>query len=445
MIRSRTEIMRKRKQQRRRRLAAANLCLLGAIAAVLLWNGLSIGNESERSAEPPIMERIDDAPSDPAEVDSIEPAESEDVAKPEDTPKPQDTADPQDEAETAVGKETGEGTEDESGDLTDGRQNEGSSVRLAFVGDVLLGSYVETLMKRNGFEYPYMQVKQLLQDADVTAANLETAVTGERKKAGLKQYEFRSPPEALPAFVDAGFDVVSLANNHTLDFGPEGLRDTIRHLNDNSIRHVGAGENADEAFAPEYVEKNGLTIAYLGLSRVVPNVDWKAGKNKLGVAETYDYRRAVEEIGKAKEQADVVVVMAHWGNERELKADPLEQTDLGRRYIDAGADLVIGSHPHVLQGIESYKDKWIVYSLGNFIFTTSKDPLTYDSGILYADCDHTGACGLQLVPVKADSPQPAPMEVEEASEVIERVSSYSVNAVLNEDGHVSQNGNPKGT
>ncbi len=421
-------------------MAAANLCLLAAIAAVLLWNGWSTGQGGDRSAEPPAVERTDDVPGDSAGVGPGDAEESENTAGPDDADEPAD------------GSKAGAGDGQSSGDVSDGDdsldggalEDRASSVRLAFVGDVLLGSYVETLMKRNGFEYPYLQVKQLLQDADVTAANLETAVTGDREKAGLKQYEFRSPPEALPAFADAGFDIVTLANNHTLDFGPEGLRDTFRHLKDNNIQYVGAGENAEEAFAPVYIEKNGLTIAYLGLSRVVPNVDWKAGKNKLGVAETYDYRRALEEIRKAKEQADLVVVLAHWGNERELNADPLKQTDLGHRYIDAGADLVIGSHPHVLQGIESYKDKWIVYSLGNFVFTTSKDPLTYDSGIVYADCDRAGACSLQLVPVKADSPQPVPMEADDASKVIERVSSLSVNAVLNEDGRVRRSSSGEG-
>jgi poly-gamma-glutamate capsule biosynthesis protein CapA/YwtB (metallophosphatase superfamily) len=418
MNRSRTETMRMRRRKRRTRLLVANLILLAAIAGVWAWSAAQsehIPPSNNTAQPPPSGQEIGTDAQEPV-ADAQEPTDS------------------QPEADEATTETNGASQEPDAAEEVPGVEQ--GKIRMAFVGDVLLGEYVGTLMKRHGYDYPYAHVRSLLQDADVTAANLETSVTGEREKPGIKQYEFRSPPEALPAFADAGFDLVNLANNHSLDFGEEGLRDTIRYLRDNTIEFVGAGEDAYEAYAPVFVEKNGLKIAFLGLSRVIPFGEWKAGKNKMGLAETYDYTRPVEEIKKAKESADLVVVMVHWGEERKLQADPLKQTELGRRFIDAGADLIIGSHPHVLQGIEGYKGKWIVYSLGNFIFTKSKDPLTYESGILYAECGKTGECSIQLVPMKADTPQPVPMEADQASAVLRRVSTLSPNAKLNEEGYV---------
>ncbi|WP_199622224.1 CapA family protein [Paenibacillus alkalitolerans] len=415
MNRSRLETMRDRRGKRRRRLLAINLCLLAAVGAVLVWNAAMSGIAGERGAGTPPENRQ-------AENDGTNAATG-----------------PDDDGQGGETKEKQETGESEEGAADSGKATgQDGQVRLAFVGDVLLGEYVGKLMSRHGYDYPYQHVRALLQDADVTAANLETAVTAAQEKPGLKTYEFSSAPESLPAFADAGFDLVSLANNHSMDFGPQGLRDTMSNLTANELKYVGAGENVDEANAPVFIEKNGLTVAYLGFSRVIPTEKWKARKDRIGLAETYDYTRPVDEIKKARERADVVVVMVHWGEERKLEAHPKKQTELGRRFVDAGADLVIGSHPHVLQGIEHYKNKWIVYSLGNFIFTKSTDTLTYDSGILYADCGKSGDCGLRLLPVRADTPQPVPMEADKAVKVFDRVSSLSVGASLNEEGYVTK-------
>ena len=306
---------------------------------------------------------------------------------------------------------------------------------LSFTGDILLAASVEKLMLKNGYEYPYAKVRNFLQLSDVTAANLETPVTLRGTPAPDKQYVYKSSPDALPALVDSGIDVVNLANNHTLDQGEEGLLDTIDYLNKAKMPNMGAGKDDTEAFKPVIKEANGIRIAYLGLTRVVPVGSWKAGKNHPGLAESYDPTRAVAAIKKAKEEADVVVVMVHWGTELADKPNA-DQTRLGHAYIDAGADLVVGSHPHVLQGFEAYKGKWIAYSLGNFIFSGMPDKRTADTGILDAACDAGGTCSLLLHPMRAVQSQPAPLEGAEAATLLKRISGISIHASIDSNGRV---------
>jgi poly-gamma-glutamate capsule biosynthesis protein CapA/YwtB (metallophosphatase superfamily) len=299
---------------------------------------------------------------------------------------------------------------------------------------VIFSSSVEAQMKKNGYDYPYTFVKDYLQKADYTIANLETPITvrGEIQK---KDYVYRGSPLALPPFKDAGVDLVNLANNHVLDYGKEGLLDTFDELNKADIKYIGAGKDAAEAYSPVIVEKQGIKIAFLGFSRVVPEASWKAGINHPGVAETYNYTVPVEAIQKARQQADLVVVIGHWGVERTDNPDKY-QTELAHRYIDAGADLIVASHPHVLQGFENYKGKWIAYSLGNFIFTVNEVQKTLETVILQATCSKEKRCDLDLVPIQNKVAQPEVMVKEKAVKLFERLSQISFQAKVNEAGRV---------
>lgn len=309
-------------------------------------------------------------------------------------------------------------------------------VRLTFVGDVLLGSTVDTnLLQKHGYDYPYWHIRDLLREADILAANLETPIT-ERGEPEDKQYVYRSRPQALPAFRDAGFDIVGLANNHILDYGLVGLEDTLHHLQQNGILHVGAGMDIDEAFRAEMIEIKGMRIAYLAFSQVVPHVDWKATPYQGGVADTYALERPLAEIASAKEKADIVVVLVHWGQEREHEPNE-RQIETAKSYIDAGADLVVGSHPHVLQSVQSYNGKWIAYSLGNFIFTTNDYAPTWESAVMNAYCDKSGDCELELVPVSVKWAQPVPMDREQSREVFDRLEQWSPGVKIDRDGKVS--------
>ena len=321
----------------------------------------------------------------------------------------------------------------------DGTNGSEPRVEMAFVGDVMFAGNVETELKRRGFDYPYVNVKPILEKADITVANLETPVTtrGEKRE---KQYAYRSSPEALSAFKEAGFDLVNLANNHILDYGVQGLIDTLEHLDNAGIRRVGAGRNVAEAFRPAVIKINGIKTAFVGLSKVVPNEEWKAGmtkdgKERPGVADTYALKKPLETIRQAKSEADLVVVIVHWGLERQDKPEPY-QTEFARAYIDAGADLVVGGHPHVLQGFESYQGKWIAYSLGNFIFTMNPNPATWESIILQASCSKSGDCRLKAIPVRTKLADPTPMDEASGAQLFRRLTDISFGAVVDEDGAI---------
>jgi poly-gamma-glutamate synthesis protein (capsule biosynthesis protein) len=309
-----------------------------------------------------------------------------------------------------------------------------SRIQMAFTGDIMLGSNVDGLLQRNGYDYPYRELSDYLKRPDLTIANLETPITT-RGTAQFKEYVYRSSPLVLPAFREAGFDLVNLANNHSMDYGVEGLLDTFTHLTKEGIPYVGAGNNAAEAFRPVILEKKGIRIAFLGFSRVIPEQSWKAGANSPGLADTYNHTVPVEAIRKASAEADLVVVIAHWGVERNDLPEAY-QRDLAKRYIDAGADLIVGSHPHVLQGFENYKGKWIAYSLGNFIFTTNAVVKTWDSMVLEASCSIDGDCALNAVPVLTKAAQPKLMLPDAAAQLFKRLSTASFGAKLQDDGQI---------
>lgn len=310
-------------------------------------------------------------------------------------------------------------------------------INLTFLGDVMVSGNVEKTLLEKGFDYPYSYVRQMLHADDYTIANLETPVTSRGTPHADKAFVYKSPPEALPAMKEAGIDAVNLANNHSMDQGVEGLLDTFSVLEANQIQYVGAGRDMDQAYAPVYVEKNGIRLAVLGFSRVIPEVSWYAGKNKPGVAATYDPARAVQAIREADANADVVVVIAHWGEER--KDFPVEhQKTLAKAYLEAGADLIVGGHPHVVQGLENIDGKWVVYSLGNFVFTRSTEPKTWESMVVTASCTKAGDCDLRVLPFYTELARPVPMQEAEGAALLKRIESISVNATILPDGTVQK-------
>lgn len=246
------------------------------------------------------------------------------------------------------------------------------TIRMVFSGDILLSDHVLKAYEEAGgiegiLDPGFLSV---IRESDIFMANQEFPFSSRGTAAPDKQFTFRLPPERVSVFQELGIDLVTLANNHALDFGTDALVDTCDVLDQAGIYHVGAGRNLDEACEPVIITENGRSIGFLGASRVIPVGSWNASSSSPGMLTTYDPALLLEQIGRLRETCDYVVVYVHWGIEK--KDHPEEyQRALGKQYIDAGADLVIGSHPHVLQGIEYYKGKPIVYSLGNFIFGSS--------------------------------------------------------------------------
>lgn len=236
---------------------------------------------------------------------------------------------------------------------------------LTAVGDIMLAGSGTTTFARRGYDYPFSVTGGELRRSDITVGNLEAPLTGRGTEFTGKKYRFKVSPKAAAALRTAGFSVVTLANNHIMDFGETGLRETMKNLASEKILHAGAGENLSAARRPALIERKGKKIAFLAYSLTQP-LEYFAGENRAGTAPGYA-RFFREDIRQAKSAADYVVVSFHWG--AELAVFPKSyQVDAARRAIDAGADLIIGHHPHVLQGVERYRGGLILYSLGNYAF-----------------------------------------------------------------------------
>ncbi|WP_027088112.1 CapA family protein [Cohnella panacarvi] len=424
MTYSRTRTNDKRRQRRgrrTRRLLAMNLAMLVCIvgAAAFIWLGQKDDGASGSQAKTDPI--VSGSPSAEAGERPTEEASAPDKAEPSDATEDEDDV-------VNDGVPPGGG---EEGQADPGRD----TVTIALVGDILPAARVLDYMNQYGFDYPFRETSRLLTAADITAGNLESSITKRGTPEQNKEYVYRGPQEALVPIKEAGFDFLSLANNHTMDYGWEGLSDTMDALDEAGIRHAGSGNDDIEAFTPAYVEAGGKNVAFVGLTQVVPKVEWKADRKHPGLAEAYSFERAVAAVKEARGNADVVVVMVHWGKERE-DMPVKQQQSLARALIDAGADLVVGSHPHVLQGFESYKGKWIAYSLGNFVFPGMSPPTTAETGILTATCKTGGECSLHFAPMIAKLAQPKPMDAETGKALLARLSSISFAAAIEEDGTI---------
>lgn len=245
-------------------------------------------------------------------------------------------------------------------------------IRLLFSGDVLLSNHVLNAYRNAGGMDGVLDAgyQNLIEETDFFFVNEEFPFSNRGQQAPDKQYTFRLPPEQVSMLTEMGVDAVSLANNHALDFGTDALLDTCETLDTAGILHTGAGANLDEAKRAVEVQIQDKRIAVIGATRVIPVAEWAAYGNTPGMLATYDPTILLKEIETLSEKNDYVIVFVHWGIERAEHPESYQRA-LGKQFLDAGADLVIGAHPHVLQGVEYYKEKPIVYSLGNFVFGSS--------------------------------------------------------------------------
>jgi poly-gamma-glutamate capsule biosynthesis protein CapA/YwtB (metallophosphatase superfamily) len=308
-----------------------------------------------------------------------------------------------------------------------------AEVTLDAVGDIMLGRSIARLMADRGAAYPFEAVRPALADADVRFGNLEMALT-DRGTPARKDYVFRAPPAATDGLSYAGFNVVSLANNHSLDYGPEGLADTITALDRAGIAHAGAGSDTEQAHAPALLTVKGVRIAVLAYVNV-PNdsrsgfvaQSMEAGPGRPGVAwGTVD---AVQrDVAAAKQQADVVIVSLHSGYEYTDTPNPTQRA-LAHAAVDAGAALVLGGHPHVLQGVEFYHGVPIIYSLGNFVFDLDHDDYSHPglpstlTVIFRVTLTKDGVQGVRFIPAVIDprDGRPAPASGADARRVLDRL------------------------
>ena len=241
-------------------------------------------------------------------------------------------------------------------------------MRVVSGGDVMSDRGVKAYAQQYGADAVFSGVAPQLQAGDAAWVNLEGPISTIGTPTAGKDYTFEGPPAMADALATAGIDVVTVANNHAVDYGPSALLDTIKNLKAAGIKVAGGGRDFTAAHTPALLKtKAGATIAFLGYDDVIwPG--YAATATQAGIAEAVtDMEQVKSDIREAKKKADFVVVAFHWGFEYEHY--PIaQQTSEGHAAIDAGADLIIGHHPHVLQGFEAYHGRLIAYSLGDFVF-----------------------------------------------------------------------------
>ena len=280
------------------------------------------------------------------------------------------------------------------------------TVRLVFVGDIMLDDGPGRLIARGGD--PLAPFARELADADYTIGNLECPIASVGKAMESKIFAFRADPRVVDR-LKGRFDALAVANNHSGDYGKAAFLETLAQLDRAGIPYFGGGRDLSAAHAPLWIEKNGLRIALLAYNEYKPRA-FEAGPDWPGIAWSED-SQVMSDIRAARAAgADLVIPFMHWGWERE-PAPTERQRQLARRMIDAGADLVVGGHPHVTQGAEYYRGKLVVYSLGNFVFDGFDAPAEKRGWLLRLTVDRSGLLSWETVVAQMDAdgtPQPQP-------------------------------------
>ena len=304
-------------------------------------------------------------------------------------------------------------------------------VHLASVGDIMLDRGLGIVIQGGNLAYPFAKVAPLLQNADITVGNMESAM-GTLGEPADKSYPFRAPPVAAEALALGGFDVVSLANNHGMDYGPDALLQAIDLLHAQGVTPIGAGANFDAAHTPYITQINGLSLAILSYVNVpiearsaFDTAVWTATETTPGLA-WGDPVVIAADVTAVRDQVDLVIVVLHSGYEYvEEPSEP--QVAAAQAAIDAGAELVIGHHAHILQGIDFYNDGVIVYGLGNFAFEIDGAP---ETAVLNVWLDTNGVRSLELIPaIIQEGGAPRLAESWEAAPILRQV--YFLTRILN--------------
>jgi poly-gamma-glutamate capsule biosynthesis protein CapA/YwtB (metallophosphatase superfamily) len=253
-------------------------------------------------------------------------------------------------------------------------------ITIAFAGDTHF--YAQLTSRLASPRTALGPIIPTLKGADFTVANLETAITTRGTKAP-KEFNFRAPASAFTALKAAGIDVVSMANNHGVDFGRVGLADSLAAIKRTGYPVVGIGKNAADAYRPYYATVKDTKLAVIGATQVLDDnliADWTATNTHAGLASAKNAPRLIQEVRKARKQADAVIVFLHWG--QEMRDCPLpRQKHLANQLVQAGADVIVGSHAHVPLGGGFFHGRYIDYGLGNFFFYAASGR-TADSGVL---------------------------------------------------------------
>ncbi len=296
-------------------------------------------------------------------------------------------------------------------------------VTLVAVGDIMLGRDVakSSSASPEGNDYPFALVKELGKGADIMFGNLESPLVAPENLSNRQSegYLFPAQPALASNLRNNGFNVLTVANNHALDYGLPGLNDTLHSLDSAGITYIGAGANP---YAPRYIEKNGLKLAFIAATRVEP-AGLQAGEPSP--IALFDQAKILAAIREARPQADVVILALHWGEEYQAVATA-SQHDFAKLAAEAGADLILGAHPHVLGEFEVIGRTVVAYSLGNFIFDSRYPPESRDSVALYLKLDKRGVASALAVPLKIENDRPRPLKPEEREAALAKLAQLAI-------------------
>ena len=310
---------------------------------------------------------------------------------------------------------------------------------LSFVGDISLADnwYIMPKYDERGKKvYGILSedVVKTMNDSDLMVANSEFTVSDRGSPLKGKQFTFRAKKERLSIYSEMGIDLVTLANNHVYDYGMDAFLDMLDAFDEYKIPHIGAGHNLDEAKEEYYFIVNGYKIAFLNGTRAEKYIMTKdATVDSPGVFRCYDTTNMVNQIKSIRDNSDYVIVIMHFGKEGSHNLEK-EQVESAKQYVDAGADVIIGHHAHVLQGIEFYKDKPIIYNLGDFIFNSQKEYTAIFQIILNND----GTMNYKMLPALQNNMFTDFIKDDEKKNLIKDLNSWSVNALIDEDGNITK-------
>ena len=312
-------------------------------------------------------------------------------------------------------------------------------ITLSFVGDVSLADnwyIMPEYDKRNKKVYGILSedVVKIMTNSDLMIANSEFTVSDRGEKMKGKYYTFKASPKRLSIYEEIGVDLVTLANNHVYDFGKDAFYDMLDAFKEYDIPYVGAGKNIEEAKRPYYFIIDGYKIAFVNATRAEKIIlTPEATETEGGVLRCYDPTMFSNVIKEAKENSDYVVALVHYGKEDSHSLEKV-QVDTSKLYIDSGADIIIGTHAHVLQGIEFYKDKPIIYNLGDFIFNNE----TKDTGIFQIKMKFNKELEYYFIPCLEKDEYTKTLEGTEKQRVINNMISWSINASIDEKGKITK-------
>jgi len=319
------------------------------------------------------------------------------------------------------------------------KKNSPAQVTIAFAGDTMLGRLVNQKIETAGYKYPLGNIIPLLHKTDLNIVNLETTLTKHMLRIP-KVFNFRAEPDRVQTLKEGRIDIVSLANNHSKDFGDIGLLETIATLDSAGIQHVGAGATLTEAKKPFVVQKNGITIGVIGYTDNEPS--WKAEKNKPGTnfIEVDEIESVKKDIRTLRTQVDILIVTLHWGPN--MQTVPSQKfVDFAHQLVDAGVDIIHGHSSHVFQGVEVYKNSLIMYDTGDLVDDYHVTPeLRNDRSFLFlVTATKQGPQKLKLIPTLISNMQVnlAPQKDAQASLTLMQKRSANLRTTVTDDGVVT--------